>query len=454
MAGIAFNIRILLNKKELSSVVAAFVYSSIVSSGPWLFIVITLGVTSSIGKTILSNNEINLFMGIIIYVFAVSMVATYGTQIVVTRYLADCIFKNEDHRIPTLLLSSVTLMIVENLVLFSPWIVFYLDLDPWTRMLSILLLVLVSAMWATMIFVSTIKAFKQVAFAFFIGFGLSTPSSLFIGSYYGLTGFLLGLTGGITIVIFLLTSMILREFKGPVKIELDILYAHKKFPLEFLYGFLTGMGIWVDKIMYWTLHQVPIGGGLVGYPIYDAAMFIGYLTVLPSFAYFILIAETDLYDSIRKYLYFTNEHGTFSDLERMKENVQNCIVLGFKNLGVFQGLLSILFILLAPAIITALDMSEMQISMLRIGILGAFFQMGMMVVIIVLGYFGGAWECFWIALSFFVINLLGTYWTLFDFWLYGYGFFLASFISFVFGCLLLGRRIKWFHYKMICDPQT
>lgn len=451
MAGIAFDIRKLLGKQEITSTLAAFFYSGIVSSGPWLFTVFSLGIISSIGKQVAGEEVINLFMGIIIYVFAFSTVLTYGTQMVITRYLSDCIYHQKDDEIPSLLVSTLLLVGGGAGLIAIPFI-WNLDLYFWVKLEALYLFILVNCLWGTMIFVSTLKAYVQVTITFVVGFSIAIPLSLIIGRFFALPGFLFGLNCGVTIIVFVLCSIILNEFNGRITIDLGLLKAHIKFPALLIYGVFTGIGIWCDKFVFWYFHRVAIGAGLIGYPYYDGAMFIGYLTALPALAYFILIAETDLYDNIRKYSFLTQNHYNLQALDSCKRQLIECLKKSFFNMGVFQGLFSLFLILLAPTIVNALGMSPLQISILRIGILGAFFQVMTMLLVIVLTYIKGEKESLLVAGVFFILNFLLTLFTVNHFWFYGYGYFGASVISFLICLYLIYRKISSLHYTLIgCD---
>jgi uncharacterized membrane protein len=451
MAGIAFNIRRLLKRQELSSVLAAFLYSGIISSGPWLFAVFALGAIASIGKTISDPNLVDSFMGIVIYVFALSMVITYGSQMAITRFLADCLYRREDNRIPSLLLTTLFILGGSCLIILTP-LIWQLELDEINKLLTLYLVTLVAAMWGAMIFVSTLKAYIQVSVAFLAGFGVAIPASLVIGRLYGLTGFLLGLNLGITLVTFILCGLILKEFNGKLDFDFSLFSAYKRYPLLFVYGIAVGLGIWCDKFILWSHHQIPVGAGLIGYPLYDGAMFIGYMTALPALAYFILIAETDLYQLVRKYTYLVNHHGNLKSLCVIRQRIIECLKDVFFRIVVYQGIFTVFMVITVPFWIEVINLQPIQQSILRISILGAFFHMGMMLLTIVLTYINGEKDSALIAFIFLLINLVATWLTLNNFWLYGYGYFLAAFVGFFAGLLLVGFRLKHLHFHLICEP--
>ena len=123
-------------------------------------------------------------------------------------------------------------------------------------------------------------------------------------------------------------------------------------------------------------------------------------------------------------------------------------------MGTFQGIFTLFLIFTVPMWISLLGLNALQISILRIAMLGAFFHMGMMLITIVLTYINGEKDCFILVFTFLLINLVGTWLTLNHFWLYGYGYFAASFISFFLGIILINHRLKHLHYYLICSPNN
>ena len=123
-------------------------------------------------------------------------------------------------------------------------------------------------------------------------------------------------------------------------------------------------------------------------------------------------------------------------------------------MATFQGIFSVFLVFTVPFWINSLGLNPIQISILRIAILGAFFHMGMMLITIILTYINGEKDCFILVSLFLVINLIGTWMTLNHFWFYGYGYFAASFVSFFLGITLIAHRLRNLHYYLICTPDN
>lgn len=452
MAGIAFDIRKLMGRGNITSVIAAFFYSGIVSSGHWLFAVFSMSILTSIGRKIVPPEVINQFMGIVVYSFSFALILTYGSQMIITRLLADELYRENEEIIPSLLTTALLLGTILVSIPGIPFI-YFMELSVLNKWLSYYLLVLTTAMGIAMIFVSTLKAYLQVFLAFLSGFTVAVPVALVIGSYWGLSGFLAGMGFGISLVVFFLCSRVLVEFEGKIQLVTDLIPLHFRYRKLFLYGLFTGLGVWIDKLVLWWVHKVPVGGGLYSFPFYDGAMFLGYLTSLPALAVFVLQSETELYENVRKYSYFVNQHGNLHVLEQLRVKTKEALQKSFVHLGVFQGIISFTAFIFSPQIIHWAGMSEAQIPVLRIAILGAYFQMGMMLFSIVLTYYNGQKEMFHIAWVFCLLNFAGSWGLSGVIELSGYGFFTASIFGFVLSAFFLYYKFKNLHFSMIAAPE-
>ena len=90
MAGIGFVIRKLAQRGDLTGIFMSYLYAAIISSGPWLFTIISLGLLVLIGNQLMLSDELSVFRIIIIYNFSFSLVFSAPVFMVATRYLPVC----------------------------------------------------------------------------------------------------------------------------------------------------------------------------------------------------------------------------------------------------------------------------------------------------------------------------------------------------------------------------
>ncbi len=94
-----------------------------------------------------------------------------------------------------------------------------------------------------------------------------------------------------------------------------------------------------------------------------------------------------------------------------------------------------------------LNINYMQISIFRIGTLGAFFHVLLLFELIILSYFDCRKVTMWIQGIYLAANALLTLWTIhLGFPYYGYGYFLASLIAFMVTSVVLFDHIQKLPY--------
>ncbi len=451
MAGIAFNLKKLLQQETVQSTLAAYFYTALVTSGPWLFSVITLALITVWGQMVRSEIEVLQFMGLTIYSFAGSMILTGGTQMVITRQISDCLYSQEDSKIAGIFTGSclVTLGLGSVGGLTALW---FLQLPLWTSLLTFVLFLLTNLMWITMVFISTLKAYMQIVWAFLLGFVLAIPVSLIAGYYWGVPGFLLGFNAGLSFIVFLLVSSIAMEFKGTFRPSSLVWKAHKKYGVLYLTGASASLGIWIDKMLFWYWEGETVVGFLKIYPVYDGALFVAYLTVIPAMAFFVMIIETEFFESLRRYFFLVEDKAPYLTLEYARQDLIAELKKNGTRILIFQIIVTTVIIFVSPWLLMILHLDWTQWGIFRMACVGAFFHMGFSLVGIVLAYFDCRLEFLLVNVLFTGINLLVTWWTLGDFWLYGLGYVIAGMVACGVGAFLAFHRLKRLHYYTFAAP--
>ena len=81
-------------------------------------------------------------------------------------------------------------------------------------------------------------------------------------------------------------------------------------------GLFAAVGIWIDK---WVVWAGPAGRvdetGLVHAPLYDGAMFISALAIIPALALFVTHIETTFFQKYVAYYKAINDHATLQQIE-------------------------------------------------------------------------------------------------------------------------------------------
>lgn len=449
MAGIGFRLRKMLDRDSYLSTIQAYLYSALISSGPWLITILVIGLLSYVQtQASYPFKDIVVFRLTIIYAYAFSLIVVGLLQMPLTRYLADLLFAKDTHMyLPTYIASLAVVGLIQTLIGgiaifgFSDWTFVY-------ALHALILYVTVSFTWLAMIFITTVKDFHSVSLAFVGGGLVSLIGGYYLGNERGAEGYLIGYTAGQVLIFLVLTLRIAVEFRSELSLSFDFLRYMWQFPSLVMVGFLYNLAIWVDKFAYWF---GPAGDHVDAFlyscDIYDVPMFLSYLTIVPAMSLFLIRIETSFYQYYKNYYGAIVGKKNLSAIREQKAAMVASMKLSIARLLKVQGLLSLLAILLVPYLIGFLSLNWMHLNILRIGVLGAFLHVLMLILFIALLYFEFRTETFWLTLAYLLLNGVASYLTMsWGIPYYGYGYFAACFVTLIAGVAVLDYKIRNLEY--------
>lgn len=448
MAGIGFGLRKLFSKNDAFSTLKGCVYSVIISSGPWLITICTIAYVNSRTSVQLDFKENILLKSILNYSFGISLVFFGLIEMPVTRYLADKLYLND--------LSSYRSLYAFLVMAFSVFgsalsYLFYYNLPySWFFKISCsLLFISIFSVWVAMVFLSAAKKFTQVVLSFVAG-GIATGGlGVYLGEKYGLGGFVLGLALGQALLAVFLGSRVAIEFSSSDSFSFEFLDYFRKYKLLIFVGFGYYFGIFIDKWVFWSSAQaVHVSALLYTNPFYETSMFLAYLTIVPSFAFFMVRVETEFFSAYQYYFTLIDQR---ADLHLIEESINEMIVALKKAilpLLEMQTLISVLVLYFANDILGSLQLSGMYVPMFKYGVIGAYLQVLFLFCNIILLYFEYHFEVFLNYLVFVVTNLLFSIVTLkMGFQYHGLGFVFSTLITFIVSALTLNRRLSEINFR-------
>ncbi len=445
MAGIGFQLRKLGRQESISSVVAAAGHAAVIAAGPWLFTIFALAAITMLTEEIAGRATVATFRVVVIYAFGGSLVLTAPVTIVATRRVADALWMKRPQDVPALLFGAfIWSLLASGIGVAILCLVFNLP-APVAFSLAALSL-LVALIWVALCFCGAVRDYTGVTLSFLVGLVVALVGSVAAATLeLGPAGMAAGFLVGLTMTFLGLTVRILRTFPQPVT---SVVHGvHELWKGAGLYwhlavGALFGTaGVWVDKWVFW-LSSVGerVEGGLIHAPLYDSAMFISSLVIIPSLAAFVMKLETDFFDRYQHYYATIKSHGTIKQIEASRARLASYTLDNLTLITVAQVGICAVLILSAPAIVEALNLQFRQIAILRFGALGAVFQFIFIASTSILLFFDRRRLYLAMQLLFFVLNLVLTAITLAiseDY--YGVGYFLACLISSLVALVLADR---------------
>jgi len=447
MAGIGFKLQKLLSGDDYTSGLKAFGFSALITSGPFLITIALIVFVNYFSYDNLTDRGIAYLQSLITYCYAFSLLTVGFSYLVLTRYVADEYYRGHVTSFSASFFSAYTI----NLAVWGPLVFWYfsgLSVGWGMKIMAVLLYMLAMGMWLAMIFLSAAQNYWPVSRAFIVGLLVSLPAAYYLGMWHGLQGYFTGFVIGQAVVLISLVSALVKEFGYWEPHDhnwIGYLTQHKRL---IGIGVFFNLGIWIDKILFWISPQgVWLDPRLRYSPIYDSAMFLAYLTIIPTMVYFFLLIETDFFFKYQAYYGAIQDQEGLTVLERRLKAIVTSLRTNLSRVFVVQGLITLLSLLLAPWILELARLSPLHLSVLRLGIFSAFIQAGMLVSMNILLYFDHQKEALHVVASFCVLNAIFTEMSLrLGLFAYGYGFGLAALVSLTLCLYYLNSRLRDLHF--------
>ncbi len=452
MAGIGFELRRLLRKNTLLSLVEAYAYAGIIGSGPWVFSIIGIllvGVFSA--SVVVPSSLVTQFQTSVTYLVASSLILTGLVQLAFTRFVSDRLFeKKRDVILPNL--NGLMLLIVMLASVLGTLSLFVLlpELGLLYRLLMLAGFVLLCAVWVMTVFLSGMKRYKAIVILFGGAYALIVLTALWLRPY-GLEGLLAGFVFGHLILLAGMWVLTVREFNPHGQlIRFDFARSELLYPSLMAIGLLYNLGIWIDKFMFWYFPPTsdPIIGHLRASLIYDLPVFLSYLSIIPGMAVFLVRIETDFVEFYDKFYDAVRGGGSLEYIENMRDEMVYSIQQGLSEIGKIQTLAVLATFVAGPALLQWLGISELYLPLLYVQVIGAGLQVGLMAILNVFFYLDQRRIVLFLCIEFVALNIVLTVITL---WLgaalYGYGFALSVLITLATGLTLLSRQLNRLEYE-------
>ena len=435
MAGIGFALRSLARQESLSALVKASGHAAIIAAGPWLFTIFSLATITALVERIVGGDTLATFRAIIIYAFATSLVLVAPVTIVATRLVADELWRHETGKVRALLIAGF-MYAIASVTVGDAALIYYFSLPAILAFALYSATAIVAMIWVALAFCGAIRDYKGITFSFVAGLLLAIIAATAAALMdLGAAGMVWGFATGLTLTFFGLTLRVLETFPGALSGPFHALGAMArgfKSYAELAIGALLGTaGVWVDKWVFWFSDEgQTVPGGLIHAPLYDSAMFIASLVIIPALAQFVVKLETEFFERYQHYYGTIQSHGTIDQIETARQRLASFSLESLVLIAVSQAALAAVLALTAPAIVEVLNLQFRQIAILRYGALGSVFLFIFIAATSMIVFFDRRRIYLVLQALFFTLNLILSIVTVQlgeDY--YGVGYFLAAFVA-------------------------
>lgn len=447
MAGIGFRLREMAQRKTFAEWLKLYTYSAVIFSGPWLISILGLAALSIFAMPALQDRDVHVFTVSIVYVYCFSLIATGLLQLVVTRYVSDQFYmRNPDAVVPTFV--GVLAVTVLFQTVTGALALFFADLSFLYKMTGLGLYVTVSVIWVEMLFLSAAKDYTSIVLAFAIGYLTSFLLAQLLSVFFGLDGMAMGFLIGQVLLMVLLMHRVFAEYRFGQGFDFGFLGYFRRFPALALTGVAYNTAIWIDKILFWYSDTgIPIHSYFRTHFPYDSAMFIAFVTILPTLAIFLLRIETDFYLRYKNYYGTILQKAPLALILQRKAEMLDVLRQALGTVLIWQGAVTTLAFLLMPFLVSLLGIDPADTPIFRVATIGAFFHGGLLILLILILYFDFRGSAVFLSLLFLGSNVGLTLLTLrLGPAFYGFGYLGACAVTLMAGLLIFRNRIRNLEY--------
>ena len=443
MAGIGFQLQDLLRTDTYIGALQAYTYSAVITTGPWLVSILGLSLVGALGPLLAAEANLSLFRCVVIYTYAGTLILTGCIQMATTRYLADRLYEDDSRALaPCYRWLSLLTVIIGGVVAGGFYA--FAGLDVVTSVGAVVMFQAVALTWVGMVFISAAKDYMSIVRAYALGSAMSVTAALAGGSLGGLPGMVWGFALGQLVLAGLLAVRILVEFPADSIMDARVAERWRAMPELIVVGLFYNLGIWADKIVFWLgPYGRPILGWMRTSPRYETCIFLGYLTIIPSLALFLVRVETGFYKRLLDFLRTVTGGASLAEIRESKVGVADALRLSAVRLVKLQGVVSAVFLWAAPWLVRFLGLPADYSPTLRLAIVASFLQVFLQILFIFMLYFDWRRDAAVLAITF---ALLNTVFSVFSLPLgpryQGVGYLSACLVSLIFGLMVFERRME------------
>jgi uncharacterized membrane protein len=380
MAGIGFALERLYRSSSIADRMVSFAHASIIAAGPCLLSVLCIWLISATISELEGRTTIAAFRALIIYSFSLSFVITAPIALVGARLISDELHDRDVAAVPGIMLAAFVFATVISLAAGTLLFGAALDLDAQASVAVIANCALIALVWVACLFCSITRDYTSVTAFFALGMMLAVVLvTLGYNLRPELAIMLWAFNIGLGATLFGLLARVIATFPFPVASIAtpmrQLAGASVRYWPIALGGLFGAIGAWVDKWIVWlSPFGVQIQNDLLHAPLYDSAMFVSYLVVIPAYAAFVAHLEVKFFRNYRLFYSSILEHATLAQIQGHGRQLRDETIASLTGITVPQLVICALVALSAPTVIELLDMQFRQVGTLRLGLIGAVFQ--------------------------------------------------------------------------------
>lgn len=455
MAGIGFELKKLFQKKGVLHSARAYGYATVVCAGPMLLgVLLLLGIMALCTFFGAPRQQRELLICMITYTLLASVTVTSFFSMVVTRFVADMLFEEQNQTIlPSFWGSSVVMMVLGG-VLYGTFLLFS-GATFWQGVLCFILFEELILVWNAMSYLTAIKDYRGI----FLSFLTCVMVAFALGAVLVHLGFpvvealLCAVTVGYGIMMLWNVILLHRYFPAGNSSAFTFLRWIDSFLQLALSGLFTNIGMFSHLVIFWFSDiGVCVKGLFYGAPWHDVPALLAFMSALMTTVNFVVSVEVNFYPKYRNHYSLYNDRGTIGDIKQSEKKMLDTLKTELFYTALKQLLFSACCIALGGYVLDWLPLgfNEVMRGYFRtLCVAYGLYAIGNMVMLILLyftDYRGACWSTGLFALSTVVLTLISLN---FSYVYYGFGFLIGAMLFLLSACLRLDHFTRRLPYHIL-----
>ena len=357
--------------------------------------------------------ESELFVATMTYGFIFSIILTSGFAMVLTRFVADKVYEGEYEKIIASFYGAL-LLTLPIAALVAITFLSGVSESGLYKLVAYLLFMILVVIWLQTVYMSALKDYARIFKSYVIGFAVAVPVAWLLFTFTDVERAVIAIGAsalGLGIVATLLMKHLEQVFpRSQSRRYFAFLQYFKKYPLIWISGVFVYSGVFVQNFVYWLQPDAMVVADRFRLmPFYDLPVFYAYLSVVPSLVVFVVLVETSFYEKYKIYYSNVVSRGTYEQLKRAKESMQNKLIAGISLLIEVQLLFTLLSIALGLNLLPKIGFTTEQLDIFVVLVLGFYFFILLFVMLHALMYFDDMKGVFYCGSLFILLNAGLTY---------------------------------------------
>lgn len=376
MAGIGFELRRAIREGGRARRSGAWFSAAFTCFGGMLIgILLLIMIQTAAAAKGMNRSVSDLFMSYVTNTMFLSMLVSSILSMVLSRYVSDMMFEGRYEAV----MPSVTGGAICSLTGGGALYIAILAISKVPMTDAILLYLLFDALslcWLLMSYISLLRDYKQITFAFLFSLFVSGMAILFLSATHLMT--ITGMIAVLVIAYTLVDAWLFRAvYKGfPVCNGSPFAFIPwiRQHPALVGVSLMLEIGILGHFWMTWFCSDkgTVLQGLFSCCFTYDFPAIVAYFSTIPAMIYFITTFETGFYETYHEYLHQLNDGGRTKDVDSARERMIQCIQAGMRNFAVIQIVSCMLFITVGSLLLSVMNigMTETMLQVFRMFCVG------------------------------------------------------------------------------------